>query len=69
MCDTYREKVIYTYTSTDNSLSSIPVSDLLIFCCGNSILIKKINENDKNKFFDEKQQQSQKKCQESVCKW
>ena len=57
MWDTYREKVIYTYTSTDNSLSSIPVSDLLIFCCGNLILIKKINENDKNKFFDEKQQQ------------
>ena len=35
-----------------NFLSSVPVSDWLIFCCGNSILHqKKRNENDKNSNF------------------
>ena len=53
------QKMQLAYSSTDSFLASIPVSDWLIFCCGNLILYKKRNENDKNKFFDEKQQ---KKC-------
>ena len=35
-----------THSSTDNSLSPIPVSDWLIFCCGKLYFIKKWNKND-----------------------
>ena len=51
-----------SYSSTDIFLSPILVSDWLIFFCAN--LITEI-ENDKNKFFNEKQQKNAKK---SICK-
>ena len=50
------DSLFFTYGSADNFLSPIPVFDWLIFCCRNLILHQKRNENDKNKFFDEKQQ-------------
>ena len=34
----YEAIFFYTYSSTYSFLSPIPVSDWLIFCCGNSIL-------------------------------
>ena len=37
-----------TYSSTNSWKPLIHVSDWLIFCCGNLILDKKINKNDKN---------------------
>ena len=36
------------YSSTDNFLSPILISDWLISCCENLILRQKINENNKN---------------------
>ena len=51
--------VAYVYISTESFLLPIPVSDWLIFCCGNLIVLKKRNENAKHyktdKFCDEKQ--------------
>ena len=47
-------KLILKYSFTGNFLSSILVSDWLIFCCGNLIFHQKSHENDKNTFFDEK---------------
>ena len=44
-------KMFSKYSSTDNFLSPVPVSDWLIFCCGNSMLYQKKNENDKNTIF------------------
>ena len=35
------ETATLTYNYTDNFLSPIPVSDWLIFCCGNAILQQK----------------------------
>ena len=55
---------MFSYIFADSYRPPIYASDWLIFCCGNLILHKKkINENDKNKFYDEKQQQ---KCQKSI---
>ena len=56
-----------THSSADNFLSPIPVSDWLIFFCGNLILHQKIRKNDtemkmiKTHFFDEKQHKYTKK--------
>ena len=48
------------YSSTDNYLSPIPVSEWLIFCCGNLTLTKKEMKMRKTQFsLIEKQQ---KKC-------
>ena len=55
MCTQLR-KCAAAHSSTDNFLSTVLVSDWLIFCCENLIVHQKKNENDKNKFFDEKQQ-------------
>ena len=49
-------------SSTDNFLSPIPVSDWLIYCCGNLILIKEGNENDKDINFLMKNNKQNKKC-------
>ena len=47
----------YACSSTDNFLSSVPVSDWIIFCCGNLILHQKRKWKwYKHKFFVEKQQ-------------
>ena len=44
----YLKRLIHlTYSFTDNFLSSIPVSEWLIFCCGNFLLHQQKNENDK----------------------
>ena len=48
-------KVAYVYISTENFLLPIPISEWLLFCCRNLILLKKRNENDEHNFFDEKQ--------------
>ena len=47
------------YSSTDNFLSPIAVSDCLIFCLGIRYFIKKRNRNDENTlfFFDKKTKQ------------
>ena len=45
----------FAYSSTDNFLSLIPISDWLIFCRGKLMLHKKRNQNDKHEFFAEKQ--------------
>ena len=55
---------IRTYSSTDDFLSLIPISDWLIFCCGNSILHQKRNENDKNTNFFIKKTKTAKKVYE-----
>ena len=50
----------------DHSVQPISVSDWLIFCCGNWILPQKRNENDeRNKFYDEKQYKECQKINES----
>ena len=54
-----------TYSCTDNILSPIPVSDWLIFCCGNAI--KKGNEIDKNKHFLMKNKKMPKNFMEIWC--
>ena len=53
-----------TYSSTDNFLSPILVSNCLIFCLGNLIPHQKKKWKWWHKFFDERQ----KKCHESICK-
>ena len=50
----------FAYSSTDNFLFPIPISDWLIFCCGKLMLHKKRNQNEKHKFFDEKNPQKNK---------
>ena len=54
-----------TYSCTDNILLPIPVSDWLIFCCGNAI--KKGNEIDKNKHFLMKNKKMPKNFMEIWC--
>ena len=46
----YQANFFYTYSSNENFLSPIPVSDCLVFCCGNLILYpkKKGNKYDKD---------------------
>ena len=49
------------YSSTDNFLSPILISDWLIFFFGNLILCQKRNENDKNTNFMKKKNKKKKK--------
>ena len=56
----------FAYSSTDNFLSLIPISDWLIFCCVKLMLHKKRNQNDKHEFFAEKKQKNNAK--KSICK-
>ena len=52
----------YTYSSNDNFLSPITVSDCLVFCCGNLTLHQeKRNKYDKNRNFMIKIKKSLKK--------
>ena len=51
----WKSRWVTIHSSTDNFSSPILVSDWLAFCW------KKSNGNDKNKFFDEKQQENFKK--------
>ena len=62
--------VAYVYISTESFLLLIPVSDWLIFCCGNLIVRKKRNENDK--YYEQinfamKNNQQNKKCLKIIC--
>ena len=43
------KKYVISYSSTDNFLSPIPISDWLVCCYG--YLIRKRNENDDHNFF------------------
>ena len=58
---------LYSYTSAPlgNFLSPISVSDWLIFCCENSMLYQKRNENDTNTNILMKK----KKKKENICKY
>ena len=47
-------QTVQTYSSTDNFLPHIPVSDWLIFCFGNSILHQKKTKMMKTDFLNEK---------------
>ena len=53
--------LIYSYSSTDSWKPPIQVSGWLIFCCGNSILHQKKNENDKNTNFMMKNKKTKQK--------
>ena len=55
------------YISTESFLLPIPVSDWLIFCCGNLIVFKKRNENDKQINFEMKNNPQNKKCLKIIC--
>ena len=52
------QKSCLTYSSTDNYLSPIPVSDWLIFYCGNSIIHQKKKWKWQKQIFDDKQQKN-----------
>ena len=61
----YHEMDSYSaYCVTDNFLSPISLSDLLILCSKNWILYKKKKWKWKNKFVDDKRKQ----CQKILCK-
>ena len=61
-------RVGYVYISTETFLLPIPVSALLIFCCGNLILLKKRNESDKHyKQINFVMKNNNKKCLKIIC--